>query len=69
VKCDESKQVIIRYATNNTLLAMAETRERRQEKLDHFFREAYSTVCLLLHTVKFVILGGGKIWIKSIGNW
>lgn len=29
-------------AENDVLLEAAETRDKRQEKLDHFFREAYS---------------------------
>ena len=33
---------LVSYPTKNEILREAETKERRQEKLDHFFREAYS---------------------------
>ncbi|OZC08712.1 FAD-binding domain protein [Onchocerca flexuosa] len=36
------KQLIIRRCPNSYIVETAETSERRQEKLDHFFREAYA---------------------------
>ena len=36
------KLKLISYATRNEILKEAETKERRQEKLDQFFREAYA---------------------------
>ena len=36
------KLKLISYATRNEILKDAETKERRQEKLDQFFREAYA---------------------------
>ena len=33
---------LVSFPTRNEILKEAETKERRQEKLDHFFREAYS---------------------------
>ena len=33
---------LVSYPNKNEILKEAETKERRQEKLDHFFREAYS---------------------------
>merc|ERR1711963_367611 len=32
---------LISFPTRNEILKEAQTKERRQEKLDHFFREAY----------------------------
>ncbi|VIO91716.1 Uncharacterized protein BM_BM4466 [Brugia malayi] len=37
-----SKQLVIRRCPNSYIIETAETSERRQEKLDHFFREAYA---------------------------
>uniref|UniRef100_A0A0M3K700 Dual oxidase (inferred by orthology to a D. melanogaster protein) n=1 Tax=Anisakis simplex TaxID=6269 RepID=A0A0M3K700_ANISI len=37
-----NKQLLVRQCSNQKILEMAETQERRQKKLDHFFREAYS---------------------------
>lgn len=37
-----NKQMIIRRCPNRYIIETAETHERRQEKLDHFFREAYA---------------------------
>ncbi|EJW72152.1 hypothetical protein WUBG_16942 [Wuchereria bancrofti] len=39
-----SKQLVIRRCPNSYIVETAETSERRQEKLDHFFREAYARV-------------------------
>ena len=36
------KLKLISYPTKFEILKKAETKERRQEKLDHFFREAYA---------------------------
>uniref|UniRef100_A0A915PEP6 NAD(P)H oxidase (H2O2-forming) n=1 Tax=Setaria digitata TaxID=48799 RepID=A0A915PEP6_9BILA len=38
----KNKQLIIRRCPNRYIVETAETSERRQEKLDHFFREAYA---------------------------
>uniref|UniRef100_A0A915BN44 NAD(P)H oxidase (H2O2-forming) n=1 Tax=Parascaris univalens TaxID=6257 RepID=A0A915BN44_PARUN len=38
----QNKQMLINQCPNETILSMVETQERRQKKLDHFFREAYS---------------------------
>lgn len=43
------KQLIIRRCPNSYIVEMAETSERRQEKLDHFFREAYAKVITAYH--------------------
>lgn len=40
----QNKQILINQYPNETILSMVETQERRQKKLDHFFREAYSRV-------------------------
>ena len=37
----KNKIKLVSYPTKNEILKQAETKERRQEKLDHFFREAY----------------------------
>ncbi|TKR77884.1 hypothetical protein L596_018782 [Steinernema carpocapsae] len=36
------KQMMIRNAENDKILEEAETKDKRKEKLDHFFREAYA---------------------------
>ena len=41
-KTIKRKMKLISYPTKFEILKEAETKERRQEKLDHFFREAYA---------------------------
>ncbi|KAK0417047.1 hypothetical protein QR680_012805 [Steinernema hermaphroditum] len=36
------KQMVLSQAPNDVILEAAETRDKRKEKLDHFFREAYA---------------------------
>ena len=42
VSLAKRKLKLVSYATRNEILKEAETKERRQEKLDQFFREAYA---------------------------
>ena len=40
--CSSKRKIkLISFPTKNEILKEAQTKERRQEKLDHFFREAY----------------------------
>lgn len=49
-----NKHLIIRRCPISYITEIAETSERRQEKLDHFFREAYAKVITLSQLISFI---------------